>query len=170
MSRGMTLGELMTHDHKEWAPPTFVKPVPVQNFPNQYVLFLQKQRLYYAAKRDYPWTNDVQAADLCIDKSVPDSIVVAWNKESKDKYKDSAIISGIGMKDNVSVVDVTKILKLYVIKIGDIYYYTGNDWTTKISEASAYRDKKKVEAILLASKMSRYSEMIEIDLDRASFL
>ena|ERR1019366_683000 len=169
MSRGMTLGELMTNDHKGWSPPPFVKPVPIQNFPNQYALFLQKEKLYYR-DRDYSWTIDVQAADLWIDKSAPDSIVVAWNKESKDKHKDSAIIGGIGMKDNVSVVDVTKILKLYVIKIGDIYYYTGNDWATKISEASAYRDKKEVESIFEANKMSGYSEMIEIDLDRASFL
>lgn len=168
MSRGLSLGDLMDYKSVIPAAPVVVK-TPVQTFPNQYALFIQ-EGLYYTSKRLHPWSSDVQDAELWIDKAAPDSIVEHWNKESKDKFKDSAIIGGFKMKDNVRVVDVTKTLKLYIIKIGGIYYFTGHDWTTKVSEALAYRKKSTVEYIMEANKMSGYSTIIELDLDRASFL
>ena len=174
MSRGMTLGELM--EHKGWTPPAIITKPPVQKFPSQYAIQLNSGTYYSTGKnlKDWGWwfgfRRSLYEAVLWTDKAIADAVIEKWSKESNNKYKDSMVIDGIKMKDNAKVVDVTKILKLYILKIGEVYYFTGGNWATKIAEAAAYQNKITLEKILTENNMTGYSEIIEIPLDREKFL
>lgn len=171
MSRGMSLSDLIDYSPLT---PSVLSPVvpkePLPLFPIQYALRLNDGSYYMGIEKGYPWTMDVQRAAIRTNKTVFDATVEAWNKESKDKHKDSAVIGGKAMKNNIHVVDVTKSLRLYVIKIGGCNFYTGSDWAMSIDMAMAWRIKYDAEKIIQKDNMGGWSELLEIPFDRAKFV